>query len=576
MPIRTGYVAGAVLASGQLTAGISGDLALYDQVAWGPTGYLVGVSGGYDSGSRFALLIATSAARSLVGFRLNNWTNDFYDRIYITPMRIELGSLSTEQVRAIEIWNAWLVPQFLSSADIVDGEGLDVTLPGELPLEWRPLQQRTIDLNVSVEGGATIDAQLVLTFTGLGTTTIPITGSRVFLWPLPADWAQGMREGLEWLTSVQRSIDGSRDAEPMREFPRRDFSIDYVADRKERRIIENAMFNWTGRIWTLPVYPDIERLASALPAASGAIPMPGGTADLDFAEGGQVALWRDVDDYELVEIAEAGVETNQLLLARPTLKNWPAGTRIYPTRQARLQSAPQLARKNDQVITFSASFDVDEPCDWPAIAPAAIYLGFPVLEHRTDEAEDPQGAYGRQLEVLDGNVGLVAVDDVTGFSWPTQSHAWRLDGRAERAAHRSLLYWLAGRAQALWLPTGNDDLQLVETASAPGATLTVAWAGIAKFLGGAPGRKHVRIELVDGTVFYRRISSIEELDAARERVALDPALGQALAPAQVRQISWMALSALASDRVEIAHMTDSKGGADCAVTFEGTPAEEPA
>lgn len=572
MPIRQGYLVASTFAGKAAT--ISASLSAYEAVVWPPGAFDAGdVPRGGVRGGTFPV---RSAATAKSGHLVKTYFEDFYNRIYVTPKRFVLGNLSTEQVREIEVWNAWLVPQTMSSADIVNGDGLDVTLPGALPLEWRPLQQRVIELNISVAGAATIDAQLILTFTGIDAITIPITGSRVFLWPLPGDWAQGVRESIEWQTSVQRSIDGSRDVEPQRECPRREFSIDYVAGAKDRRIIENAMFNWTGRIWTLPVFPEIELLAATLPATSTAIPMPGGTAGLDFAEGGQVALWRDIDDYELVEIDAEGIETNQLLLARPTLKTWPAGTRVYPTRQARLQSAPQLVRKSSQVIRFNATFDVDEPCDWPAVAPAATYLGFPVLEHRGDESKDPQATYGRQLEVLDGSVGLVEVADITGYAWPTQSHAWRLYGRDERASHRSLLYWLAGRSQALWLPTWTDDLELVEAAIAPGALLTVSWAGVTTFLDGAPGRRHVRIELYDGTVFYRRVEASEELDTQRERIALDPNLGQALSPAQVRSISWMALSALASDSVQIEHLTDSKGVADCAVTFEGTPAEEPA
>lgn len=572
MPIRQGYLVASTFAGKAAT--ISASLSNYEAVTWPP--------GAFDAadvprgGVRRGTFPVRSAATAKPGHLVKTYFDDFYNRIYVTPKRFDLGNLSTEQVREIEIWNAWLVPRTLSSADIVNGEGLDVTLPGALPLVWRPLQQRVIELNISIAGSATIDAQLILTFTGLDGITIPITGSRVFLWPLPADWARGVRESLEWMTAVQQSLDGSRDVEPQRECPRREFSIDYVADAKERRIIENAMFNWTGRIWTLPVFPEIELLAATLPATSTAIPMPGGTAGLDFAAGGQVALWRDINDYELVEVEAAGVEANQLLLARPTLRTWLAGTRVYPTRQARLQSAPQLARKNSQVVTFNATFDIDEPCDWPAVAPVATYLGIPVLEHRGDENEDPKAAYPRQLEVLDGSVGLVDVADITGYSWPTQSHAWRLYGRDERAAHRSMLYWLAGRAESLWLPTWTDDLQLVEAATSPGALLTIAWAGVTKFLGGAPGRRHIRIELYDGTVFYRRVEASEELDAQRERIALDPDLGQALAPEQVHLISWMALSAQASDRVEIQHLADSKGVADCAITFEGTPAEEPA
>jgi hypothetical protein len=103
----------------------------------------------------------------------------------------------------------------------------------------------------------------------------------------------------------------------------------------------------------------------------------------------------------------------------------------------------------------------------------------------------------------------------------------------------------------------------------------VAWAGIARHLHGQPGRRHLRIELNNGAVYYRRVNDSAEVDEQAEQLAIDSALDVTVTPAQVRKISWMMLAALNSDRVEIGHVHDSEGQATAAVTFIGVPKEEP-
>jgi hypothetical protein len=154
-----------------------------------------------------------------------------------------------------------------------------------------------------------------------------------------------------------------------------------------------------------------------------------------------------------------------------------------------------------------------------------------------------------------------------------------LFGRAERAAHRGLLYGLQGRAEALWLPTWTDDLDVIETISETALTLTVAACGVSRSLRQQAGRRHVRIELVDGVVFYRAIEASSEIPLANgesgERLRIDAALGRTIAPERVRLVSWLALVTLAGDTVELRHHADSEGLLDCAVSFAGIPAEEP-
>ncbi|QDH70840.1 hypothetical protein [Marilutibacter alkalisoli] len=525
----------------------------------------------YGAGARTPTLPVASHVVARDGYIAHSYFDDFYHRIHVVPRDIALGNLATEQIRVILVWNAFLTEQTLTDTPIVNGDGIEITPPAMLPITFAPLQQLDWEIKVTTDGPSRIDATITYVFTGLDDTTVTITGDRLQAWPLPADWGSAVDESLEWLTDVQQAIDGGLTREPKRDAPRRGWSFDLVEGARERRIIENLVYDWAGRNWVLPVMTDGDVLATAVPAGSTVIAVD--TVGVDYRDGGLALLWRDALDFELVEIeTRSAIE---LALVRPTLKPWPVGTRIWPCRVARMVQAPTWRRKSSQVIVSRVQFEAQEPCDWPAIAPSATYLGHPVLEQPIEESEDPTQSTPRQLFVSDAQVGPVIVDDITDLAWQDQSHAWKLWGRAERAAHRSLLYWLDGRSNLLWVPTWSDDIELLDPVGASSQVLTVANARIALALRSQPGRRHLRIALHDGSVFYRRVEASSELDSARESLLLDSALGVEMDPAQVRLICWMSLSTLAADRVTYSHTSDSRGESVCRVRFAAAPAEEP-
>lgn len=510
--------------------------------------------------------------RTNLDVALRCWFEDFYFRLYVSPRPIELGNLVTDQVRQIHIWNAWPYDvRTLTAADLEGGDGITMTLPGSLPMVFRPLAEHVIELQVSTSGPPVIDARLTLGWADLADIIVEISGQRLQAWPVMADWGRPIEESLEWLTEIQQAMDGSEDAEPLREAPRRGWSFDVLEGRQERRIIENAVYDWGARVWALPVFPDISLLAAELPAESTAIALD--PAGLDFRAGGLAMLWADALSYELVEVAS--VEADGLELARPTLQAWPRGTRLYPCRTAHLRTRPTWRRRSDQVISSRMEFAAAEPCDWPAQAPAMTYLGIPVLEWRPDESEDPTAQADRQLEAVDGDIGLVVFEDISGRPWELQSHDFLLRGRADRGGHRSLMYWLQGRYQRVWLPTWADDVQLLDPVDAGAVSWFVANAGISSYLRQQNGRRHVRVELNTGQVFYREVIASSVADAAREILLVDAGLGVAVTPGQVRQISWMKVSRLASDRIDITHTGDSHGVARGRVSFVQAGVTEP-
>lgn len=524
------------------------------------------------SGAGISALPVTTAPRALAGTVAPSYVPDYYDRIHVTPSLIALGNLVTAQTRSVLVWNAWR-DQTLSLTELqtTGADGIVITGPGALPLAFAPLQERSWTIAVTPTGAPVINASLQWLFAGQQPVGVLVTGNRLTAWMLPPDWGNPVVETLAWLTDVQEAIDGSEYREPVRDTPRRQWEFDVIAEGQDRQQVEAALYDWTARSWALPVWPDISWLAAALPAGSVSIPVT--TSGLDFAPGGLAMLWSDARTFELVEVDT--VAADALSLLNPTAASWPAQTRLYPCRTAHLTDAPKLTRVTDRLTTTTARFDCIEPCDWPAIAPAATYLGLPVLEDRPNEADGLDAAYARQVVTLDADAGLVFYDDISGLAFPTQSHAWLLAGTDVRAAHRSLLYWLQGQANALWVPSWSDDLTL--TAPLPGTSnlLTVAWVGVTRHLHRQPGRRHLRIELFGGQVFYRAVTTTAEIDAATEQVVIDSALGTDIDAAQVRQINWLMLARLAADTVQIAHINDHAGLATAAASWAGVGGEEP-
>ncbi len=509
---------------------------------------------------------------AIQGMSARSFTDDLYNRVYVSPRAIDFGGMVPGQRREVVVWNAFIdTAVTVTAAALVDGDGLQLGMPLALPADLLPLQERIWTITVLDDGPPSTEAQLNFAFTGLDGVSVTITGTRLNAWVLPADWGQSIDESLAWLTDYQQPLRGGSTRIPCRAAPRRTWEFSIVEGKRERRIIENLLYDWTSKAWALPVWTDMTLLAAPLSAGADVVPV--NTFGLDFNVGSIVMLWTDAQRYELQEVAD--IDAGQITLARGTASNWPVGTRLYPCRRARLTDAPTIRRKSDQVITTRARFEADEPCDWPALAPVTTYFGVPVFDQRPETSDDPSSSYARDVVVIDGDVGLVAVDDFSGLVRGRQSHAWKLYGRAQRAAHRSLLYWLQGRAQNVWLPTWQDDLELAEALTETGTVMVVAWCGVTRSLRLQPGRRHIRIELGNGQVFHREVLSTAERGGDLELLEINPALGVAVTPAQVRMICWMALSTLDADRVEITHVGGIDGLARARVAFASDGGNEP-
>lgn len=378
------------------------------------------------------------------------------------------------------------------------------------------------------------------------------------IWPVTPDWSDRVNETLAWGTDVM-TASGTAVSwhQGYRIGPRRSLAFEVAAFRRpEHQLIDAMLTGYRGR-WALPIWPDVQWLAA--PLSSGVTSVPCATAGFEFVVGGQALLYSDVMAWEVVSIDT--VASDHIGLVDATVSAYGRGARLYPLRWARERPGSEARMLNDFASRRRITFDIDEPIDWPALEDPTLYLTHPVLDVRPDEPEDPTVSYARQLQGVDYDGALSFRYDLADQALRLQSTHWTLFRRAQHSWFRSLLHTLEGRRVPMWLPSFTADFTPAAAIAGGSTSMSVQWAGYTLFGKGRHNRRDLRIELMDRTVLYRRVIDAVEAGGT-ETLTLSASLdGGSIAPAQIRQVSIMALSTLANDSVEIEHITDADGTA---------------
>lgn len=501
--------------------------------------------------------------RGLSGQRMRAHVDDWYHRFHISPQQLDLGNVVSAQTSPVFLWNAFLEPRTLSSITGLD-ESIEISGQPAPPLLFPALMELAWNVTVTPDGQPVLDTVVAWQFDKDHSAGLRITANRIIAWAFVPDWGDGIRERLSASTDILQSESAASQRRQLRLAPRREFTGPMYAEGRERQLLDLALFGWSDRVWSMPIWPDIQLLEVGIAADVDFIPCS--TQYLDFRNGG-LAMLRGEDAFtsETVEILE--VLPNGLQLKRNTQLAWAAGSRLYPARAAQLLDEPSLSKLTDRLIEATVQFLVVEECEWPEWLPAVLYRGRPVWDRRPDDTENLTHAAQRLRSTLDSGFAQPLITDTArrALQMLGQRH---LDlGREARALVRSFIYGMRGRQKAVWVPSHMHDLTLVATVSAVATTMDVENIGYTRFSNGKPGRRDIRIELFDGSVFMRRLIGSTELDNQVERVGLDSALGVEVQPHQVARISWMNLMRFESDVQEIEHMTDSEGVAAWATVF---------
>lgn len=473
---------------------------------------------------------------------------DYYERVHVIPGRIDLGNLIAAQTHDVEVWNAHTTGgKLLSEIQELDTESITYSGQPAAPTTFGLLESRVYQFEIAEAGPVSTEAVFTFVFPG-ETPDLTFTATRVVVWPFHPHWRAPLVERLAWLTDVLEAADATEQRRALRSIPRRAFSYPLLAAGADRQHLDALLWEWQGRLFALPLWTDEGRLTAG--ASAGANSLSLDTTQMGYDAGGYAVLWASTLQTEAVEIAS--VAAGGLTLADPLRADWPAGTRIYPARLARLQDAQTLTSYTDAVAEAAVSFEVAADGDVTAVDSTASYRGLPVLDQAPNWRDDIGDEYRRLLQRVDNRTGVVGVTDLRNRTTPLQDYLWTLGSREDIGALRAWLHARQGRLNAIWVPSFKADLMLVQSVVAGQDFINIAAIAYARFLRDAIGRRDILIQLHDGSRLYRRIDDASVVDSSTEQLALDSALGQDFGPADVQRISFLQLCRLESDTVELA------------------------
>lgn len=205
----------------------------------------------------------------------------------------------------------------------------------------------------------------------------------------------------------------------------------------------------------------------------------------------------------------------------------------------------------------------DIPAAPPPFPPSLDDTGSFIIQ-RPDDNEDLSFEQNRLMAIVDNEIGIPVRYDLAGKPFQKYTYRWAFKGRDKLHSLYALLYHLRGRQGTVLVPTFMSDFTIAQNIS--GSALTVKNVGYTDFGVLALGKDTLRIELRDGTVYYRIITG-SEVTGDEEILALNTSLPD-IVKEKVLQISYCYPCRLDQDEIEINHVTDSDGLTICVSTWQ--------
>lgn len=399
------------------------------------------------------------------------------------------------------------------------------------------------------------------------------------------NWANGIVERLEFLTSVVSTYAGSEQRRRVRLTPRRSFEITYNRSKVERSFFDLWMMNLAAEEVLLPLWHDQGVLTAK--AEAGDADLRVDTAFREYLPGGFAVLVKDSFTYEIVEINE--VLEDRVTLTEFLVGDWPKNSKLYPLRLATLDPETQgqalSSRVNNVTLLFTLTGpnEIDDEGDWDDFYKVN---DLPVLTTEPNRADALDTGWGYSVIEADHQLGLRRRVVMRDSAATTQGYSWWAKGREAQYRVRQLLYRLKGRFQPVYLPTFSDDVVLTAPAPANALWITIQNIGYHITKAIAEGLTEDD-ELSRGRrrVLFRHGSNFADAfiyeatpinDGADEELTLHPSSYPKIALPAGTPGSFVELARLDQDVLELHHHADSDGLMEVATAFRTLPGDDPA
>lgn len=475
-----------------------------------------------------------------------------FGHVYALPSAdIDLGTVIDGAESTIELWNASLAAVTCSNDIESEMDGITHDTPGT-PFTLDPLASQIVTYAIGSAGPVEIAATHTFVF-GAGSIIISLVGTRaVVLTQWPQD---GLVEKLSYLTDVLTSWTGLEQRIQVRQEPRRTIKlIIWPKTPALAQRLENQVQAWRANSWSLPLFHEAERLATA--PVEGDTTVSVDTSNMTLAVGDSVCIWWSETATQTLPVES--LTASSITVTKPLSP--PAGHAgpVYaiPVQLARFASAPTKERAPAIQDKYTLEFRLLDDRDLDAGLSLPQYLDLDVFVYpsRFLQSSTQPVTFTRVISELDYSTGKVFSSSPSNFTaQQVQVDIVAID-RAAAFTARQFVARCYGRRVPFWYPNYDASMVPAQTIGATSQTILVEDCGFA-MLSGHQTRSHLFIETTFGTQYFRQVTSITRGDAGTERLEISDALGAEVSVASIKAMCFLNLVRLDQDDTELTWST---------------------
>lgn len=505
-------------------------------------------------GPRNPFRIAPANLWAITGQQAPNFFDDFYNRIHVLPLKIDLQTIASSQTREVSVWNAYVKNSAtLDEISISQPAGIEIT--GEAtPFSMNPLKEIFYNVTVGVSGPPNINVEVQFDFGNVADPLpILITGTRAVKFDIVPEVP--VTETWEWLSDLMVATDGSEQRIALRgEVPRIELSFKAVFDSKEQiRRFYGDFLAAVGRLW-LPEYQYTTRTTAKTTAGTNLLYYDNTKTDI---RAGEYVLIQTPTNAALVEVTSLTV--SGALLTSNMLFDIPTDSLIMPGSPALIDNQTALARYAvDDVaeVSFNARLTRQRTVLTRTGSAVSLpqFLGVPVVEKRplADELVKDEVSTGQvSLDNQTGVQDIISRWDYSRIGGPRTFKVNRMYAPEEMDYWKTVLAYARGRARKFWMPTYRQDLKVIVTPADAATNYTVEGTQYAEKVYSLPTHRYIEIETSSGT--HRTTIIGASVSGGNSVILFDPAVPTGAGWKVINRISYLLPVRINDDKIEWKH-----------------------
>jgi hypothetical protein len=494
------------------------------------------------------------------GGSVMSYFDDFYNRIFIDPLRIDFGSISENTSANIDVWNAYY-KQTVTLTGLTYDSSAGLSLDGGgTPLVFAPLQSRGITVTAGTNGSAILDENLVFSFDLPWVYELPISGFRARMWAFEPNWppsGQSYQVTYSFLTEILNSRSGKEQRIALRGNPRKSLSHECLLHGEQFRAYKDLMWYWQHRAF---VTPELTRFVDApYGMASGSNELLLDTVPAWLVANVMLVLQHlSAREIRVVESVAAGLVTFKTTSG----VDWPVGTRLYAGLGGNLATSISADRRTNNVAEMALRFDVTPLSEvWPEPPAApATFNGRELFLKRPNWAQAVNSSMSHEIDEIDYDRGAVFRATPVVFGAESRKAGYLNRNAAEATELLDFFRRMRGRQGEFYMPTWEYDFEPKVAAAAGSTAMRVAGTGLATSYGASTVQKGVFILLNSGALITRKVLSVQPVvdgDGSDSVITVDGTWGTTISSDTIVMSGWLPVWRLSSDALTFEWLTNA-------------------